>query len=343
MRIAPADDGTAAIYCDMKMSEGSSPTVSQIYAMAKGLYVSRTVHVPGNIKKANGVYSKRTETAIWTTDLRDKKGLAKTKKYIEGPDAGKGFVVFDASKLKFNLPLKDTVPVKKDGKSAKPDSGGLCADVAWVSVNKKVDAASGDTQVSDLEIGVDLTWNEQHPPVSCYPPVLTSLSDDQGNDLVMSNSYKSLSKIRTHEKSKELKVKAQTPATNAKILKRLQGNVEVITEVKTEIVELKKIHVLAGKDSTGNKVLDKLEFKINSVKGRTVKITIGAGKDAIVSFEIIKPNGSKITRDSSMSGGNESAYVFRDDVSKSDICRMEVVVSKKTVKIPFSLDSINLP
>lgn len=343
LRITPAGDGKAAIYCDMKMSEGSSPSVSQLYAMVKGLYVNRTVHVPGDIEKANGDYSKRSNTVSWKTDLRNKEGLAHTKSYLEGPDAGKGFVIFDASKLKFQLPIMDEASAKKDSKAKGTGSDNLRAEVVWVSVKKKITVTDGDTEVSDLEIGVNLQWDDEHAPVSCYTPLLVSLSDDQGNDLVNSNSYKSLSKIRSHEKNKELKIRANTPAANAKKLQRLQGTVEVITEVKTEIIELKEIHVLAGKDYIGDKVLDKLEFKIKSVKGNTVKISIGAGKDAIVSLEILKSNGNKISRVGSSSWGNEASYDFRDDISPSDTCRIEVVVSKKTVKVPFALDSIDLP
>jgi len=106
LRIAPAGEGKAAIYCDMKKSGDGGPSLTQLYGMAKGLYIKRTVHLPTEVEKSNGYSDKAKNTVSWATDLRNKEGLAKTKLFIEGPDEGNGFAVFDASVLKFTLPLK---------------------------------------------------------------------------------------------------------------------------------------------------------------------------------------------------------------------------------------------
>ncbi len=113
LRIAPAGKGKAAIHCDMKMSSDGGPSLTRLYGLAKGMHIKRTVHLPAEIEKTNGHSEKAANTVSWATDLRNKEGLARTKAFIEGPDEGNGFVVFDASRLKLTLPLKVTALPEK--------------------------------------------------------------------------------------------------------------------------------------------------------------------------------------------------------------------------------------
>ena len=145
LRIAPAGEGKAVIYCDMKQSDGDGPKLTQLYGLAKGLYISRTVHLPAEIEKTNGRSQQGTNAVSWTMDLRNKQGLAQTKTFLEGPDKGNGFAIFNTSALKFHLPLKVTdlpeeVAAVEEGKSPKEpaESAGLAAKVIWVSVKKKM-------------------------------------------------------------------------------------------------------------------------------------------------------------------------------------------------------------
>lgn len=346
LRIAPVGEGKAAIYCDMAMSGGMSMSTSQIYAAAKGLLISRIIHVPGKIQKANGDYSSFKQTVKWSADLRDKKALEQTMVFLEGPDNGKGFVVFDASGISFDLPLKaGQLPRRKD-KTETPqrDAGNLTAEVVWVSVTKKASVADGKTEISDLEIGVKVQWDQDNRPFSCQQPVLLSLSDDMGTNLVKDAGSSNFSrKIFSHEKSKELKVKANMPVRQATKLQHLEGYVEVICERATEVVELTGIRELIGKESTGNEVLDKLNFRIKALAGNSLKITITGGKNVIVSVDMLRDDGSKIRRSGSMSTGNTVHYDFTDNIAEADRFRIEVVVSQKKVKVPFSFDEIPLP
>jgi hypothetical protein len=221
LRIAPAGEGKAAIYCDMKKSGDGGPGLTQLYGMAKGLYIRRTVHLPTEIEKTNGYSGKTKDTVSWTTDLRDKERLAKTKEFIEGPDEGNGFAVFNSSGLKFTLPLKAAALPKKavevEKESAQKEPMGLTAKVCWISIKKKIATNSnGVATLSDLEIGIEISWNEGHSPIACQKPVLQSLLDDLNNDLVLDSALSvSQMQIFNSEKKnrkKQLTLRAKTAA-----------------------------------------------------------------------------------------------------------------------------------
>ncbi len=350
LRIAPAGEGKAAIYCDMKQSGDGGPNLTQLYGMAKGLYIKKTVHLPAEVEKTNGYWDKAKNTVSWAIDLRNKEGLAKTKLFLEGRNKGSGFAVFNASGLKFNLPLKVTALPEKaiEGKKIQKDSAGLVAGVAWVSVKKKMTVGSTDTsETSDLEIGIEISWNEGHSPIACRKPVLLSLLDDQNNDLVLdrapSLSQRQIFNSEKKNRKKQLTLRAKTPSKNARKLKNLEGYVEVITDVTKKLVVLENINELTGKESTGNNVLDKLNFKIKSIKGATLKIEINGGNERITSLYMTKEDGSKVKKRGGMGWGNEYSYDFDEDISKLNKCELEVVVSESTVKVPFSREEVQLP
>jgi hypothetical protein len=225
---------------------------------------------------------------------------------------------------------------------------GLTAKVCWISIKKKMTVGSTDTsETSDLEIGVELSWNESHCPIRCEKPVLLNVLDDQNNDLVSDKGPRAFQgQIFSSEKKnkkKELTLRAKTPSKNAKKLKNLEGYVEVITDVTKKLVVLENINELAGKESTGNNVLDKLNFKIKGLKGHRLEIEIDGGSKTITSLKLIKEDGSKVKKRGGMGWGNEYSYDFDEDISKLNKCELEVVVSESTVKVPFSREEILLP
>jgi len=201
--------------------------------------------------------------------------------------------------------------------------------------------------MSDPEIGIELSWNEGHCPVRCEKPVLMNLLDDLNKDLVSDKGPRvHQGQIFTSEKKnrkKELTLRAITPSSNAKKLRQLEGYVEVITGVVKETVDLENVQELAGKESTGNPVLDKLNFRIRSITGSTLKVEIDGGHKRITSLVLIKEDGGKVEKSGGMGGGDEYSYDFREDISKVTRCELEVVVSQNTVKVPFSLEEISLP
>jgi len=350
LRIAPAGKGKAAIYCDMKNSGGSGPNLTQLYGLAKGLHISRTVHLPTEIIQTNGYSDKDKNTVSWTTDLRNKEGLAQTKAFIEGPDEGSGFAVFDVSRLKFTLPLKVTALPEKavEKEKIQRESAGLAAKVAWVSVKKKMATeGTGVAETSDLEIGIEVSWNEGHCPVRCEKPVLLNLLDDLNKDLVSDKGPRvHQGQIFTREerdRKKELTLRAKNPSQNAKKLKQLEGYVEVIAGIVKKTVVLENVQELAGKESTGSPVLDKLNFRIKSIKSARLKVEIDGGGQKITSLDMLRKDGSKVKRSGGMGSGNEYSYDFREDISKVTKCELEVVVAESIVKVPFSLEEISLP
>jgi hypothetical protein len=352
LRISPAGKGKAAIYCDMEQSGDGGPNLTQLYGLAKGLYIKKTIHLPTKVEKTNGYWDKAKNTVSWAIDLRNKEGLAKTKQFIEGPDEGDGFAVFDASELKFSLPLKAAASTKKaidtekDGTQKEPT--GLKAKVCWISVKKKmaIDATVA-AETSDLEIGIEISWNEGLSPIACRKPVLLSLLDDQNNDLVSDNasptSQRQIFSREKKDRKKLLTVRAKTPAKNTKKLKDLEGYVEVITGVTKETVVLDNIQELLGRESTGNPILDKLNFQIKSIKGSSLKIKIDGGNDRITSLYMIKGDDSKVKKRGGMGWGDEYSYDFGEDISDFNKSELEVVVAQKIVKVPFALEQAILP
>ena len=352
LRISPAGEGKAAIYCDMEQSGGGGPNLTQLYGMAKGLYIKKTVHLPTEVEKTNGHWDKAKNMVSWAIDLRNKEGLAKTKQFIEGPDEGRGFAVFDASELKFTLPLKgaalhkEQVEVEKEKEQKEPVN--LSAKVCWISVKKKIDADdTGNVETSDLEIGIEISWNEGRCPVRCEKPVLVNLLDDLNKDLVSDKGPRvhqgQIFSNEERNRRKELTLRAETPSKNAKKLKQLEGYVPVITDIEKELVVLENIQELAGKESTGNPVLDKLNFKIKGIKGASLKIEIDGGNDRITSLYMTKEDGNKVEKRGGMGWGNEYSYDFDEDISKLNKCELEVVVSESIVKIPFYREEIPIP
>ena len=354
-RVAPAGKGKAAIYCDMKQSGDSGPNLTQLYGMAKGLYISRTVHLPGEVEKNNGRFDRRTNTVSWAVDLRDKDGLARTKSFMEGPDKGNGLAVFNATTLKFPLPLKVAVPSEKtdapaEGKSPEESakSGLYAAKVAWISVKKKMPTEGvGIAETSDLEIGVEVSWSEGHCPVRCEKAVLMSLSDDLNKDLVSDKAPRvhqgQIFSSEKKERKKELTLRAETPSVEAKELKNLEGYVDVITGVTKKTVILENVQELAGKESTGNTALDKLNFRIKSIKGTRLSIEIDGGSKKITSIAMIKDDSSEIKKTGGMGWENQYSYDFREDISKVTKCKLEVVTGESIVKVPFFLEERSLP
>jgi hypothetical protein len=347
LRISPIDENKAVIYYDMESSSSSRPSLAQLYGIAKGLHVRRTIHLPVKIDKTNGQTSMNNHTVSWVMDLRDKDGLTRTKAFLEGPDKGKGFAIFDVSAMEFPLPLKAGKDISAEGEPKSQDnSAGLAAKVSWVSLKKKAGIDVVDAkEVSDLEIGIELSWIEGHEPVACLKPVLLSLMDDQNNDLVSKQTTSRLMIFGSDKinRKKELILKAETPAQNAKRLKNLSGYVEVITKTVKENVILESIQQLAGKETTGNDILNKLDFRIKSIEGYKLKIEIEGGRHTITSLDVFKKDGSRISRSGGMGMGNEYTYEFDEAIPGSAKCELEVIVSEDTVKIPFSLEEMPLP
>ncbi|MHC4648348.1 MAG: hypothetical protein ACYTBJ_23055 [Planctomycetota bacterium] len=350
LRLAPAGDRKAAIYCDAWQSSGdvSGPSTTQLYGLVKGLYVKRTVHLPAEIEKTNGYRGKDKNTVSWVTDLRNKQGLARTKAFVEGEDKGVGSVVFDASALGFSLPLKAAAPTNEiaesENKSSSQEPSELKAEVSWVAINKKValDSNSNEPAISDLEFGIKVNWTKDTTPFACHTPVLTNIQDDLGNDLVKS-TYESVHKINGPSTEKVLKTKTEAPNPNAKIIRNLEGYVSVVTNVNRETVILENMHELAGKETTANPVLDKLHFKIKSIQGPRLNIEIDGGHNTITSLEVFAKDASKVKRRGGGGWGNTYSYDFDNDISKLNKCELEVVVSQTIVKVPFSLEKVVLP
>jgi len=348
LRIAPAGDGKAAIYCDAWQSSGELST-TQLYGLAKGLYIKRTVHLPAEIEKTNGYRGKDKKTVSWVIDLRDKEGLARTKALVEGKDKGIGSVVFDASALAFSLPLKTTAPSEEITKSEKrpspQGSSGLKAEVSWVAINKKValDSNSNEPEISDLEFGIKVSWSKDSKPFACHKPILTNIQDDVGKNLVESTTYQSVYEIYGSSTEKTLKIKAKTPDGKAKTIINLEGYVPVVTNVNKETVILENMQELVGKETTGNPVLDKLNFKIKSIQGPRLNIKIDERYKTIMSLTVFGKDGNKLKNRGGSGAENSYSYDFSEDLSKLNKCELEVIVSQTIVKVPFSLKEVAVP
>lgn len=352
LRLTAAPNGQAAIYCTAGRMSGESmgPGIAQVYGAAKGLYVKRTVHLPGDIGRTNG-QKDGARTVSWVVDLRDRAGLAATKEYVEGPDKGRGFAFFDASQLGFTLPLRESSPspaaeAAQGTSNAEPT--GLQARLSWVSLKKKALIEGGEgPEISDLEIGVMLSWDQEHPPLACRPPVLLTLTDDGGKDLVPDASGSTMLRdIYASDKrqaGKELQVRARTPSAQARSVMNITGYIEVTTAVTIDKVALDDIKLLAGRQTTGNPILDKLNCKILAVKSSGIDIEIDGGNDTIQAFRLIDADGGEIGKRGHSGYGNRFTYQFNSDPAQTVRAELEVVTERQTVRVPFSSPRVPLP
>jgi len=343
LRIVKADNSQAAIYYTPDVVNDPGPSLNQLYGLAKGLYVERTIHLPGKIQKTNGKISKDEKTVIWIWDLRDRKALTKTKQFLEGPDNGKGNVFFDASNLEFTLPLKASkqeVPSSKENEQSSP-KGNLKAEVVSIIASKKFNIKDNKTEISKLEMAVELSWTDINP-VAYKNYRLISITDDKGKDLVK-DQWKSRRDIFKTRKSQQIDIKVEIPSEGAKELRNIEGQIDVITDVVKEKVVLEDIHSLAGKDSTGNEILDKVNFKIISVKGNSFEISIDGGHSMIKLVKMFSADGTELQSRGGMGSGDTHTYDYRDSLDNVSKCELEVITSEQITKVSFSLDRIAIP
>ena len=343
LRIAAGSDGNAVLYCQMyERSDGSGPSVGQLYALAKGMYIERIVNLPGKIAETNGMVSNKKKTVRWEFDLRDRKGLGEAKEFLESKEKGRGSVIFDASKLKFSLPLKMVEKAAETETTADDGKGKLKCEVVWVSTESKYYVKNSETEISKLELGAELTWEDMQP-VAYANYKLTGMTDEMGNDLVIENQWASRRDIGESKKSQEVTLKFQIPGKGVKELRNIQGQVEVITGIVTEKVALEDFDGLAGKESTGNAVLDKMNFKINILEDHLLKISIDGGRKMIRSLEMLRADGSRVKTSGSMGAGNSYTYQFSENLNEAVKLEIEVITSEDTVTVPFALERFTLP
>ena len=270
-RIAPSAKHQAVIHSNIWDDSGTGPSITQLYGLAKDLYIKRTIHLPGTVLKGNGIINPASKTVTWVIDLRNKKGLAQTKEFLKKTDKGQGYVVFDAKNLKFDLPLRLTEqpnpPEGAESGEAPHGSPALSTAIDWVSVKRtRIFNAQKKTfyQTDPLtEIGIVLSWNKDCPPVKCEKIVLLNLQDDQGKDLIeKSEDEISFGTIRDYQKNKVVKIKAKPPSRNAEKLVGLEGYIEVVKNADRKTVKLKNLQSWIGKSSTNIHVLDALNFRV---------------------------------------------------------------------------------
>lgn len=343
LTIAPAGEGKAVIQCNMELSSNAPVSLEQFYGLAKGLRISRTIHLPAAVEQTNGIYTPDTQAVRWTMDLRNQDGLARTKAFAEGADEGRGIAVFDASALSFALPLHVPV-VPEETRRRDPNATRLAAEVAWVSVQRTTVLNGQETSgQSYTEVGVELTREEATESIRYEQPVWVSLFDSTGENLIDEAVSGFSGTIREGQKRALLRLKAKIPSPGAKELRDLRGYIEVAEEVVTETVTLENIATFAGQGTTGNAILDKLHFKVRGVRGDRLDITIDGGRSTIQSIALFKDDGTEIATSGSMGGGDQYTYNFRESIPPSATCRLTVIVSETMVKVPFHLDRIKVP
>ena len=352
LRLAPAGAGHAAIHHSMEFDSSTSagPSLTQLYGLAKGMYVRRSIRVPAPIDRTNGRLGDDKQTVHWVMDLRDQQGLEKTKAFVEGPDKGKGIAVFDASALTFSLPLEMEAPaspvIEEDPDPAAIDDTAFEAEVVWASRVKKR-TADGQIETSDMEIGVELRWSEEKQPKRCGPVVLLSAMDDRHKDLLadarLRDFQTQISAYDQQHRKKELTQRLAVPSENAQALKDIRGYLEVVADTQTQTITLDNIQSLIGAESTGNNILDDLNFKIKGISQSSMTIDIEGGVNTLISIEAIIEDGGIIKQQGYGGWGNSYSYDFAKDVTGVQQCRLEVVTGETIVKVPFTLDEILLP
>jgi uncharacterized protein YodC (DUF2158 family) len=344
LSLTPMAGGKAAVYYDWSTKDSdTSMSIEQMYGLAKGLHIIRSLRLPATVEKTNGRYDAAAKRVSWEIDLRDREALSRTKAFAEGPDKGQGVAVFSASTLSFALPLRAPASAEEAG-TRDPNQAGLVADVVSVSVYKSRELKKNDlSQQSYTEVTIELRRQDARRSIRHEAPVLVSLSDDVGRDLVRKNASGSPGQMRENQKTTFLRLKGDAPGSGAKKVKNLQGYVQVADNIVTEAVTVPNVMSLVGKETTGNAVLDKLHFQVKSVNGNRLAIAIDGGDSIMDSIVLLKEGGAEMTMTGSSGSGNEYTYWFPGTIPASAACKLTVIVSQTKVKVPFALEEVDLP
>ncbi len=344
IRLVPADENSAAIYSSDAIQDDNF-SMEKIYMMAKGLDIKRTIHLPCKVIETNGTLSKNKKTVSWEFSLKDRDSMKKAKAFVEGPDKGKRKILFARSDLNFTLPLvtrgQSGDQTKDKSNEQFADSNELKAEIIWCSSERKYDFKEKKAEISGLKFGVELTWGD-NKPVAYKTCKLTSIRDDRGNDLVKDRYNSWRRDIHSYQKKLIIEVEAEPPGEDAGSIEDIAGIIDVVISEEKEIIRLKNLDTLVGKESVGHPVLDKLNFKILKISGHVIEIRIDGGNNTISSIEMFRDNGEEISKGGGMGAGDKHTYEFHDSLDKAARCKLEVITAETIVQVPFGRDKIIL-
>ncbi len=344
--ITPVGQDQAVISFDMKMGgAGLGIDASKMYALAKGLHVVRKVNLPGKITETNG--KKLTgRSAQWAVDLRSREGLKNTNNFLEEAQERGAFAKFDASRIKFKLPLmpepvKEAIEPETESNADKDAQTNMTAEVEGIKAEKLLYLKDSASKWSGLELIVKISGlgDEKFQ----YKSELIQAADSEGKNLVPENQWRSVHTGYPSKGTKDVGVKMNNPSKDAEKLVGIRGQVEVITGTDTEKVILEDFRSLEGKENTGNEYLDSVNFKIKKITKVTIKVEIDGGHRMIEKFELVDKTGRRVTKSGGMGFGDTWTYDFNHNVEDFDNIEMQVVVKENKVTLPFEAKEIKLP
>lgn len=356
LSIKPAGEGKAElIWIAEDESNQNGPSLDQIYGMAKGLKVIRTVNLPSTPRADQG--NVEGTSIEWAMDLSDRKALAATKAMIEASDGGVLVASFDPKGIEFPVVEEIQVVDVPEGEEDQPAQAAALIDasgmevvlntVGWtryITLNENTFA-----QDHTLSLDMELKWPEGSRPIAVYPATLNSLTDDLGNNLVreVDDTFgERRSEIWEHSDTQMIRLDADGPSRDARALLGLSGEVRVVTQVNLEAASLDNPASLVGKAKVGNPTLEGMGFRIKAIKDMALELTFKEGVEAtqvIQSLTATLSDGSEVESNGWGGWANNMTYNFPENLSGMKNLTVNVLAGETVVAVPFSMEKIELP
>ncbi len=352
LKLSPANPGQARFSILDMFRKDITMTTRQMYGAAKGLFIQRVIHLPGDIIETNGE-KQDGRTVRWEIDLRNRKAMEKTSGTFKTIGTNNAFALFDSSSLKFKLPLTPEIlePMKSDNvaqpKSSDPNCPGhYRVRIDSVSWNKKIDFVELKTSSSPSPVDIDfvLNWDKGYTPKAYKNPTLVQAFDEQNRECTPEKTFSSRQKISEYQSDSRFRCRIKMQSDSARKITSLQGYVDVVYDTGKRTVSLGNPESFVGKEKTGVPELDSRGVQIADLDKRKVKIKINDPEKTLDAVYVIDADGDKInTRSSSFTFMKSSTYEFESDISRAKELVFEFIANDKTVRVPFSTQDIPLP
>lgn len=324
--------------------------LNQLYGMAKGMYIERTIHFPAAVTDTNGEKSEDGRTVTWVYDLRDRKGLEETRQKAGGKASFTGYAVFPADASRFEVAEEPGSVASAGTQKATQASPESVADynvaIDFISWSKQLDVNEPEDSRKDsrMDLGFNVSWPAGSAPVALYGPEVTSAADNLGNAIERRGTGSPhRNEVDADDEDSRFRTYLDSPDMEAESLSHLEGTIRVVLNQTTETIRIENFRDLVGQDQTGHEALDAIGFKVEELKVNGITVSVDEGTvDDLVDFQVLKDGEPYQTA----GGGGSSTrwtYYFQADPSDADAVEVTIMTGEETAELPFSFKDVKLP
>ncbi len=342
---------------------------AQIYAMAQGLVIERTMRMPAAVESDSAKLSDNGKTVTWRIDLRDRSGFDATKALLEHGDEDQTVTAtFPMQAVEFApLHVLETVPEgQDDAATEKPaeqaaapaDAGDLSVSIVGTSLwwgIATVDAENSPFSEHQLdwhkqmELRWALEWPEGQRPLFHGHPVFEKIVDDTGKEIVQEDRRENMEETSERDKFiiEETRV-LDVPAYEATKLAEVKGYLPVVVDIErhtaTVINPLDKLGE-AGLAAEDDPQLGKAGVVLHEIEGKELEARSEGNR--ILDVDLIKADGSRDEGKGGNTGYYGSTYkyeyTFENEIEEGDKLEIEIRVSDTVVNVPIDAKDVILP